>query len=51
MNSVERLNSHLIEYLSEELKKARAEIDRLSKDVKILSEELERERQPKMDER
>lgn len=37
--------------LEERLSKSNAEIERLSLDVKILSEELERERRPKMDER
>ena len=37
--------------LSQELKEAKAEIERLALDVKILSEELERERRPKRDER
>ena len=37
--------------LEERLKKSNAEIQRLALDVQILSEELERERRPKMDER
>lgn len=45
------LCKELTAYLSEELKKARAEIERLSLDVKILSDELEFERRPKRDER
>lgn len=37
--------------LEERLKKSNAEIERLALDVQILSEELERERRPKMDQR
>lgn len=40
-----------IESIEKQLKEARAEIERLAIDVKILSEELERERRPKMDQR
>jgi hypothetical protein len=50
MNDLE-LCKELTGYLSEKLKEARAEIERLSLDVKILSEELEFERRPKRDER
>jgi hypothetical protein len=45
------LCKELTAYLSEELGKARADIERLSLDVKILSDELEFERRPKRDER
>lgn len=38
-------------FLEERLRESHAEIERLSLDVKILSEELERERRPKQDER
>jgi hypothetical protein len=41
----------LTDLLREDLKKAKAEIERLSLDVKILSDELEFERRPKRDER
>jgi len=46
----ERL-SVIVYAVSDELVMARAEIERLSLDVKILSEELEFERRPKRDER
>lgn len=40
-----------IEHVEAQLKAARAEIERLSLDVHLLSEELEIARRPKMDER
>jgi len=40
-----------IEVLEEKLKEAKSQIEALTLDVHILSEELERERRPKMDER
>lgn len=40
-----------IETLSKKLNESEAEVERLSLDVKILSEELEYERRPKMDQR
>lgn len=40
-----------IDDLEERLSKSNAEIERLALDVKILSEELERERRIRMDER
>lgn len=46
----ERL-SEKVAMLEEKLNEAKAEIERLALDVKILSEELERERRPKRDER
>lgn len=46
----EQLSERVI-MLEEKLKEAKADIERLSLDVKILSEELERERRPKRDER
>jgi hypothetical protein len=45
------LCKELTGYLSEKLKEAYADIERLSLDVKLLSEELEFERRPKRDER
>lgn len=44
------LKMYILE-LEDRLKARNAEIERLSLDVQILSEELERERRPKMDER
>jgi hypothetical protein len=49
MESDLELCRELTAFLSEELKKARAEIEALTLDVHILSEELIRERQPKQD--
>jgi archaellum component FlaC len=56
--SNEQLNRQLIGYLSEkverlekELANARFNVTCLTQDVQILTEELERARQPKMDER
>lgn len=46
----ERLSEKVV-MLEEKLNEAKAEIERLALDVKILSEELERERRPKRDER
>ena len=46
----ERLSEQVI-MLEQKLGEARADIERLALDVKILSEELERERRPKRDER
>jgi hypothetical protein len=46
----ERLSEKVV-MLEEKLNEAKAEIERLALDVKILSEELERERLPKRDER
>jgi hypothetical protein len=40
-----------IEALEQKLKEAKSQIEALTLDVTILSEELERERRPKMDER
>jgi hypothetical protein len=40
-----------LEYMEFKLKEYEKEIERLSLDVSILSEELQRERQPKRDER
>lgn len=44
------LKAYILE-LEDRLKARNAEIERLTVDVHILSEELERERRPKMDER
>lgn len=44
-------SKELIQLLEKLIKEANAEIERLSLDVKILSEELEFERRPKRDER
>jgi len=56
--STEQLNRQLIGYLSEKIEKlekelasARYNVTCLTQDVQILTEELERARQPKMDER
>ncbi len=49
--SNDQLCAQLTVYLSEKLEEARAEIKRLQSDITILTEELERERAPKCDER
>lgn len=48
--SKDALRAYILE-LEERLKARNADIERLSLDVQILSEELERERRPKRDER
>lgn len=47
----EKKLNETLQLLQKKLDAANAEIERLSLDVKILSEELERERRPRMDER
>lgn len=46
----DELKAH-IEFLLNKLDEARADIERLTLDVHLLTEELKRERRPKMDER